>query len=275
MVDHSALKTQLRDLDVEMLSPTERTALLAEMTAHIGAADPELRDELIYGTLAGWIVEEELSDAEVWTLLETCLDDDHLFFDIGSSGDDAVFKRSFSVLYVAAALHRHNQTPFLSESEIQRIVTRVLQYGRQERDRRGFVEQKGWAHAPAHLADALDELAQCQGVGSDELEAILDVVRVHTRTNETVYTHGEDDRLVTALLRVLERGVLADQTVCDWVSSLGDGLSSPDAWLENSNSRTNVKAVLSSLYCRSVGVNADESIRNCILETRREVTGFE
>ncbi|WKL05120.1 DUF2785 domain-containing protein [Paenibacillus amylolyticus] len=33
---------------------------------------------------------------------------------------------------------------------------------KKERDYRGYDEEKGWAHAIAHAADVLDDLAQCK-----------------------------------------------------------------------------------------------------------------
>ena len=258
----------------ETLSPEEQTDLLTAMVDHIGSPDPKLRDELVYGTLAGWIIDGVITDEAVRDLLMTCLDDEHLFSDIGNRGDNPVFLRSFSVLYVAAALHRHNDTPFLSDDEVREISARLRRYGQRERDLRGYVEEKRWAHAPAHLADALDELARCSAVSADGLEAILDVIREKTKTGATVYIDGEADRMVTAVLGIVERGVLDDVTVEDWVTSLGDIERTGDFSIDH-RIRTNVTAVLGGLYCRSVNGDLPHSIRQRILETRTEVTGFE
>ena len=45
-----------------------------------------------------------------------------------------------------------------------------------ERDLRGFVAGKGWAHAVAHGADALGALARSRQSGRLELTVLLDVV---------------------------------------------------------------------------------------------------
>lgn len=251
----------------------ERTALLPELVEHLGDPDPELRDELVYSTLARWIVEGVLSDDEVRSLLRTCLDDDHLFDGIGSRGDDTVFTRSFSVLYVAAALHRHTRSPFLSAATIETVERQLLDYGRREIDRRGYVEGKGWAHAPAHLADALDELAACSAIEADGLSGVLEVISVHSRASDVGYVAGEPDRLATVVFRVADREGLTDPTLEAWVRSLGDVERTGDLPSEV-HEVSNVTAVLSALYCRSAGGELAESVRETVLETRAEVSGF-
>lgn len=277
MTRHATFKTRLRRVrDGTPPSGDERADLLATMTDHLGSTDPELRDELIYRILANWVAEDVLTDAEVRDLLETCLDNNHLFLNLGARGDDSVFTRSFSVLYVAVALYRHNRTPFLSEKTVETVEERLLEYTEGERDRRGYVDEKGWAHAPAHLADALDELAQCSMVGADGLEAILGAIRTQATTPETIYVDGEDDRLVTAVLSVAERGVLDEAVLERWVASLGDLERVDDGgWPVDNQAMTNAKAVLGSLYCRSVDADVPESLRHRVLETRAELAGIE
>ena len=45
-----------------------------------------------------------------------------------------------------------------------------------ERDTRGYVPSKGWAHAVAHGADALGVLARSPHFAANELTVLLDVV---------------------------------------------------------------------------------------------------
>lgn len=274
-MDPDTLDRRLRETDDgRALSDAERTALVDAMVAHLGSPDPELRDDRIYATLAPWIAEGVLSEKAVRDLLDTCLDDEHLFFDLGSRGEDSVFVRSFSLLYVAAALYRHTHTPFLSDAEVATTATRLFEYGRRERDLRGYVEGKGWAHAAAHLADALDELAQCEAVGAADLAAILAVVGETATTTETVYAHGEDDRMATAVLTVLDRDVLDEATVREWVASLADVPQTGDPSIDF-RAVTNGKALLGSLHCRSADGDVPAAVRETIREARADLTGFD
>ena len=98
-------------------------------------------------------------------ILVTVLDDEHLFLHLGARTSDSVFTRSFSVLLVALALHHHQNQPFLSAEDLRRVKADLCRYIEKENDLRGYVVGKGWAHAPAHAADALGALAKCETLG--------------------------------------------------------------------------------------------------------------
>ena len=50
--------------------------------------------------------------------------------------------------------------PFLDKEDIAGIHHRLTTYLEREKDVRGYADNKGWAHAPAHAADAVEDLAQ-------------------------------------------------------------------------------------------------------------------
>ena len=84
--------------------------------------------------------------------------------------NDTVFGRAFSVEVAACIIYKHRK--FLSDSDILKAFTTVLKFFNEDRDVRGFVEGKSWAHGAAHGADALMELAQCQIIGCKGLKEI-------------------------------------------------------------------------------------------------------
>ncbi|HVI35525.1 MAG TPA: DUF2785 domain-containing protein, partial [Gaiellales bacterium] len=90
-----------------------------------------------------------------------------------------------------------------------------------ERDLRGFVPGKGWAHAAAHGADALGALAQCPSFGRLELTVLLDVVADRLLVPTTArLVHGEDDRLAAASMAVLRRDLVPLEVLEPWVARL-------------------------------------------------------
>ena len=90
-----------------------------------------------------------------------------------------------------------------------------------ERDLRGFVPGKGWAHALAHGADALGALAEAPQMGRLELTVVLDVIAdrllLPTRAR---FVHSEDDRLAAATMRVLRRDLVGLDVLEPWVARL-------------------------------------------------------
>jgi hypothetical protein len=92
-----------------------------------------------------------------------------------------------------------------------------------ERDLRGFVPGKGWAHAVAHGADALGALARHDTIGRLELTVLLDVVADRLLAPTTFrFAHGEDDRLAAATMAVLRRDLVSMEVLEPWVARLAE-----------------------------------------------------
>lgn len=126
---------------------------------------------------------------------------------------------------------------------------KLFAYIRQETDLRGYVEEKGWAHATAHAADALDDLAQCNELDQTDLKQILGVIRETITGAKSVYAYEEDERLVTAVLSVWNRDELSFDDIDGWVRSFANRLDNSYS-IEAYTGRINVKNFLRSLYYR-------------------------
>lgn len=144
---------------------------------------------------------------------------------------------------------RHNESPFLSKEQIHHIKESVFNSLRKERDYRGYEGEKGWAHAIAHGADALDELAQCSVLDRSDLSTILSLVHEKVTLTDQIYADGEDERLVRPVVSVLNRKLLSRAAVEQWIRSFADVEKSPE-FLPAFRQRVNIKNFLKSLYFR-------------------------
>ena len=129
--------------------------LTTELTTMLGSPDPHMRDGLAYPTLATWI------DRGVYDDLITGLGDGMaagLTVGLGEQGTDSVFRRAFSVLVLAECIDRDNQEGLLPAGKLLEWGDRIASWYLRERDLRGFVAGKGWAHTVAHGADAIGVL---------------------------------------------------------------------------------------------------------------------
>ena len=198
--------------------------LTAELTTMLGSADPYLRDEIAYPTLATWVSEGVYDD-----LLEGLGDGmtAGLAVGIGEDGTDTVFRRSFSALVLAECIERATTVDTgIAGDTVLRWGDRIAGWLVRERDLRGFVPGKGWAHALAHGADALGVLAQAPSVGRLELTVLLDVLadRLLTPTRARL-VHGEDDRLAMATMQILRRDLVGLDVLEPWVARLAEQLA--------------------------------------------------
>jgi hypothetical protein len=229
--------------------PRDGLQLIQEMIHNIGSVDAELRDELIYTTLSHWIPSNSLTTNELEQLLPVVLDENHLLFKLGETNTDSVFTRSFSMLVLPLLLIRHRESPFLSREQIHQIKEKVFYNVAEERDYRGYDEEKGWAHAMAHAADTLDDLAQCSELDKNDLLTILDLVFKKITITERIFSDGEDERMVTSIISVLNRKILSQTYVEQWIQSFGDVEKNPD-FLPAFKQKNNIKNFLKSLFFR-------------------------
>lgn len=253
-MNETALKEKLQasaQNEFRPLADDNLSELIPEMLKHIGSTDSTLRDDLIYSALANWILEyNAVSPEQLRNLLPVILDAQHMLYKIGERGTDSVFTRAFSILVLPLLLITHRSQPLFSPSEITRIKEKLLYYLENEKDRRGFVPERGWAHAIAHAADALDDLAQCAEMDRSDLVEILAAIREVVCVESEGYTHAEDERLVTAVLAVLGRALLSEVEITQWIEGFSDRVTMVNTAPEKQIIRVNVKNFLQSLYFR-------------------------
>ncbi|MCJ1909795.1 DUF2785 domain-containing protein [Planococcus ruber] len=180
-------------------------ALIQSMADHIGSVDSELRDGLIYGTFSTWIMEDRLKGDQLAELLDISLE--LLFKGIGENETDTVFTRSFASLLIALILYSDNKNDFLPEAAIHQVKHGLVTYLATERDIRGYVPVKGWAHSVAHAADAFDELVQNPKLDSAAYPELAETLWNKIFVSDSVYVHGEDERLLVPLMELLNRGM--------------------------------------------------------------------
>jgi len=187
----------------------------------LGTTDGKLREWRVYGILYLWTTRREMSNDQLRELLWTIADEEHLFHGIGENGTDTAYMRAFSVLVLAGFVEAHRAEAYLSTEDLRRLTDTVLRYLDAEKDLRGYVsDETFWAHATAHAADTLGELARCDELGVDDLRSILDGLGRKVVTGQTVWQHEEDGRAATAMIHSLKREVLSGSEIERWLSSL-------------------------------------------------------
>ena len=193
--------------------------LTAELTRMLGSPDPAQRDGTAYPTLATWI------ERGVYDDLLSGLGDGMalgLQVGLGETDTDSVFRRSFSALVLGECIARDNARPLMAGGKILEWGDRVATWLLRERDLRGFVPGKGWAHAAAHGADALGTLAQSTHLETNELTVVLDVIADRLLLPvERLFAAGEPDRLALATMKVLRRDLVPLRVLEPWIARLG------------------------------------------------------
>ncbi|MFJ7665778.1 DUF2785 domain-containing protein [Lysinibacillus sp. NPDC097195] len=194
--------------------------LLKEMLAHIGSTDEKLRDRLIYRTFVDLLSDNFLSPQQLQYLFDTATSDDFLYADIGEQIGDSVFTRSFSALLVANILTKDSELLILDDSHLQLFFKKIGRYMLLEKDTRGYVEGKGWAHSLAHGADLAAATIRHPKFDCQHAPAILHALKLVT-WKDVVYVNDEEERFVNIFEALLERNYSED-ALSEWVEQAFD-----------------------------------------------------
>lgn len=248
------LKEQLLEIgrnDWTIPEGIDTYAFALEMMENIGTTDPELRDDLILTVLWKMITEKSLSKDEVRGLMDICLSDKHLFYKLGLEEDDSVFNRAFTILIVRLIIYYNNELgeDTFTQEEMLKISEEIIRYVRLEKDVRGYVEIKGWAHAVAHSGDTLRTLVLCNYIQKEQLLEILEVIKEKFNISDYVYINEEAERMVSAVINIINREIITEEEVIDWIRSFGK-VERSDEFPKEHYLRENLKNFLRSLYFR-------------------------
>lgn len=238
------MKEELRAIvAADLAVPEDREArdIAQAAFAELGSTDPELRDELAYRVLGGWITGNALEPDDVRALLVRALEG--IQNGLGDREGDGVFGRSFALLIVAAALYRDNREPFLADRAWRGVLEGVHDYCLRERDLRGHTGAKGWAHAAAHAADVLEELIRSRHADAAECRRAFEALASLVSRATSVYADEEDERISLALGALVETGKVPLSALIAW---LDEELPSEDERVR----RINWKHVVRSLFFR-------------------------
>lgn len=277
-LEESELKERLLELEINEFHHPDRDdlrELIPAMLAYIGTTDSYLRDDLIYTAFTEWISEDNLLDKEqLRNVLSVILHDKHMFYRIGEQDTDSVFTRSFSVLILPQLLSAHNSRQLFESEEINRVKEQLLFFLANERDRRGYVDGKGWAHAIAHSADALAEIVLCAELNNSGLTEILGAISKVICVTDHCYIHSEEERLVTAVLEVIKKGSISEPEIFQWLDSFSLHALAVKSFPERIIIRSNVKNFLQSLYFRLSWEGILNSFGPVIDQTLRKISPY-
>lgn len=270
------LKEQLEVIVQNEYEPTKNIkpfSLALKMLDIIGIEDSYIRDDLVYMVMCTWIMNDVFSTEELRKILQIIQDDNHMFYKLGEKDTNSVLTRSFSVLLMPVIIFKHSQSNFLSEDEILSAYSNVINYYEKEKDIRGYIKNNGWAHSAAHTADAIDEFVKLPQIHYNELKEVLRLIRLKVCISSYQYAHQEDERIVIAILSILERNIIPLEEIVDFVESFKD-LEKAGVYPDDINLTCNVKHFLRSLYFRVLQREEYKMITNSICDTLSKLTPF-
>ena len=218
------LKNQLIEYmknDWQFPADIDAEALADEMKEALASTDGILRDRLALDGFGKLISSGRVSDEKCRAIFDELVSDKYLLNGLGKECDDSVFGRAFSG-YGIFDLFEYSEgkdDKIFTKDDIFQAFQAVLKCFNEEKDLRGFVDGKGWAHSIAHNADCLAGFAGDDKLGHSELMAILLAVKERICQGHSSII-GEHMRLREPVLSVLDRGVINEQEFADWIADI-------------------------------------------------------
>ncbi|RXJ04264.1 DUF2785 domain-containing protein [Anaerobacillus alkaliphilus] len=244
------LKHQLEEIRNQsgVYQPTDD--LIELMLNNIGTNDSELRDKLIYSTFSKWVQENSINSKQAYYILDRCLSTSHLFFCIGEENNDSVFKRSFSSLLIACLMNKDHEAMLLTEKQFANVFDKSVVYLNSEKDTRGFVDEKGWAHAIAHGADLLDACVKHPMYSSEFHKITLETIS-SCLFHGVIFIDDEDERLVSVINTLIDKGI-EDEMLERWIDNISKKLKEihnvEEYSLKFYRTKTNIMNFYKTLY---------------------------
>lgn len=259
----------------EKITPERVQELMPVLLENIGNTDSELRDDLIYGLFCKLIVEEQCVDEETLkTLFHTLLSEDYMFYNIGNTHDDSVFKRSFSVLTLTLVVSRLIDMEGISLDDMRDLMAQTKRYLTLESDSRGYVSEKGWAHSIAHCADLIEQISCFDSLTESDYIVLLEMVQDKLLTHPIPLSASEDERLSAFVTFGIVKEELVDlKVLLGWVEKFSVANGIEDAILRNTV-RYNCRNFIRSVYMGLTHLGHDSQLMTALVEVEKSLNLF-
>ena len=209
---------------------------------HLGDPSPEIRDELVFTSLARGIQEELFSLEQFQFISEEVSSDEGLYKEIDSRGVPAL-KRSFRALIYANLLSADGNEHSLFykglKADIRNaMLSQGLYYLKKEKDTTGFSSQYGWVHAFAHGADLLTEVVCHPDFSASRIYEVFEILGPMFKRISIRFIDDEEWRLARVLYEPILQGKVDQATVASWIKSLDFPIEETEDFYKFSNFRS-------------------------------------
>ncbi len=226
--------------------------LTEELLGYLSSPDAELRDTIAYSIFARWIITHQYySDKQQINLIERLMP--MLSHELGNHDDDTVFGRSYAALVLSLLAYQEDRSSYMYDSLARNLLDEARNYLIGERDRRAYVDGKGWANACSNTADLLKFMVRNPIIEAKDARLIMDTVAEKViMQSDYIYHHDEDERLAQVVLAVMDLGLLTTYELEDWVKHFQDWKASHtldgDYNVTVHSTYQNIKNFLRSVY---------------------------
>ena len=236
--------------------PSYRQEEIHWLLEHLGDPSPEIRDDLVFTSLARGIQEELFTQEQFHLIAEAISSNEGVEKEIDKIGLSTL-ERSFKALVYANLLSAdaNPQSIFYQrlKADIRYILLdQGLHYLSKEKDTTGFSSQYGWVHAFAHGADLLTEVVCHPDYPNDKVHKVFNTLGQIFKRISIRFTDDEDWRLARVLYEPILQGKIEQEQVASWIKTLDFPIEEREDFYKFSNLRSCLLEVYIQLDQRNV-----------------------
>ena len=223
---------------------------------HLGDPSPEIRDELVFTSLARGIQEELFTKEQFQFIAVMIVSDGGLDKELDKLGTSTL-DRSFRALIYANLLSCDGTKESLYYQQLSSpiratMLNQGLHYLTKEKETTGYSHQYGWVHAFAHGADLLTEVVCHPEFPKNRVHEGIDILDQLFKRISIRFTNDEDWRLARVLYEPILQGKLEQEHVASWIKDIEFPLEETDDFYKFSNFRSCLLEVYVQLDQRNI-----------------------
>lgn len=236
--------------------PSYRQEELQWLLEHLGNPSPEIRDELVFTSLARGIQEELFTKEQFQLIAYVIVSDGGLDKEIDKTGASTL-ERSFRALIYANLLsadgNEHSLFYQVLKTDIRNtMLYQGLHYLEKEEDTTGFSSQYGWVHAFAHGADLLTEVACHPDFPKNRVPEVFNILGQIFKRISIRFSSDEDWRLARVLYEPILQGKLEQEQLASWIKTVDFPIEEREDFYKFSNFRSCLLEVYVQLNQRNI-----------------------
>lgn len=222
--------------------PSYRQEEIQWLLEHLGDPSPEIRDDLVFTSLARGIQEELFTQEQFHFIAETISSNEGVEKEIDKIGLSTL-ERSFKALVYANLLSAdaNPQSIFYQRLKVDIryiLLDQGLHYLEKEKDTTGFSSQYGWVHAFAHGADLLTEVVCHPDFPNKKVYEGLDILGQVFKRISIRFIDDEEWRLARVLYEPILQGKIDQEQVASWIKTLDFPIEEREDFYKFSNLRS-------------------------------------
>lgn len=220
------------------------------MLQHTQTFDIELKEHYMEKMFEKIIQEQYISEPSLEALAMRCINEEHLYLDIGDTEGRSKMTRAFSMYMIKLLLQQDKKDVYLGNFLYDSLRKEVLLYLDLEQDYRIYTEDMGWVNSILYGIEAINEMITNPRLDYKYHTELFQALLNKMFTFKTIYENDEEEHVVEGIQLLMAKG-FDENKLIDFFSRVPDFLENQKGKIDKQkywNLYKNCKALLQVMY---------------------------